>query len=98
MSNNNYVIVVIFKAKAGKEQVFKEFLASIIDIALQSQGCIKHDLHQSLDDPSIFMFYENWVSKEAHEKHVARLEVQMWRSKLNDFLEKSYDVSFWKKI
>ncbi|OYK80343.1 hypothetical protein CbuD7E6568_04360 [Coxiella burnetii] len=98
MSNKYYTIIVFFKAKPGQELALKEFLTSIVDIALQSPDCIRHDLHQSLDDPGEFMFYENWIHKKAHEQHIARPEVKKWRSKLNDFLEKNYDASFWEII
>ena len=96
--NNHYVITVFFKAKPGKEKIFKDFLTSIIEVALESQGCLKHDLYQSTYDPGIFMFYEIWINKNAHEQHIARREVIEWRAKLIDFLEKSYEVSVWKKI
>ena len=98
MHNQYYTILIIFKAKPGQEKSFKEFLTSIVKIASQSPGCISHDLHQSVKDSSKFMFYEHWVNQEAHEAHIARPEVQEWRSKLNDFLEIPYEVSFWEKM
>lgn len=67
-------------------------------IALKSQGCIRHDLHESLDDDVGFLFYENWANKEAHEKHVLKPEVQKWRAQLADFLAQPYEVSFWETL
>lgn len=55
-------------------------------------------IEQYIDDSTEFLFYENWVSKEAHENHVRRPEVQNWRSELDNFLEKPYEVSFWEII
>ncbi len=98
MSNNYYTIIVQFKSAPGKEKELEAFLSSIINIALQSPGCIKHDLHRSIDDPSVFMFYENWIDKDAHERHIARAEVQEWRSKLDSFLDEKYQACFWEKI
>lgn len=45
-------------------------------VTIRHPDCIKHDLHQSIHDPGLFMFYENWINKKAHEEHVVREEVQ----------------------
>lgn len=93
-----HTIIVKFRAKAGREKDFKEFLESIIPIALESFGCIRHDLHQSLENRGEFLFYENWACQKDHENHINRPEVQEWRSMLNSFLEKPYEVSLWEII
>lgn len=98
MKGKNYTIIVFFKAKSGKEKLLKEFLISITSIALKNHGCIKHDLHQSINDPTAFMFYETWISKDAHTRHTDRPEVQEWRANLNDFLAVPYDASFWEIV
>lgn len=98
MSTNYYCIVVIFQTKSGKESAFKEFLTSIINIAMEHPGCVKHDLHQSIDDPSKFMFYEVWNDKQSHEQHVARDEVKGWRARLDSYLEVPYEVSVWELL
>jgi quinol monooxygenase YgiN len=32
-------------------------------------GCLNYDLHQSLDAPTLFIIYENWVDRAALEAH-----------------------------
>jgi quinol monooxygenase YgiN len=91
-----YTVIVKFKTTSDKKEDFKKFLESIIPVALKSSGCNRHDLHQSLEDGTEFLFYENWSSKKAHEKHVLKQEVQKWRSKLADFLVQPYEISFWE--
>lgn len=93
-----YTIIIKFKTTPDKKKDFKRFLESIVPIALKSQGCIRHDLHESLDDAAEFLFYENWTSKEAHEKHVVLPEVQKWRNGLDNFLAEPYEVTFWKTL
>ncbi len=91
-----YTIIIKFKTTPDKKEHFKRFLESIIPIALNSPDCFRHDLHQSLENGAEFLFYESWVSKAAHEKHVLKTEVQKWRAKLADFLVQPYEVSFWE--
>lgn len=98
VKNKEHIIVVFFKTSPGKEEMFRAFLTSINDVALTSRGCIKHDLHQSIDEPTEFMFYESWASKAAHEQHVARPEVKEWRDQLNGFLEGPYEASSWVTV
>lgn len=93
-----YTIIVKFKTTPDKREDFKRFLASIVPVALKSRGCIRHDLHESLDDAEEFLFYENWASKAAHEEHVVKPEVQKWRAKLAGFLAQPYEISFWKTL
>ena len=33
------------------------------------EGCIKYDLHQSIEDPDTFLFYEIWMGEEALALH-----------------------------
>ena len=69
MQNKPYTLVFIFKAKTGKEEELRQTLQNLIAPTLSEEGCIAYQLHQSLDNPSEFMFYESWMNPEAHEKH-----------------------------
>ena len=90
-----HIITIMFKAAPGKEKALKDFLDSITDVVAQSPGCMKHDLHQCVDDPSTFMLYENWTNKAAHADHVARPEVQAWIAEAPSFLEKPCEIKCW---
>lgn len=48
-----------------------EVLAAAVPPTLQEPGCLVYDLHQSLTDPTEFMFYERWSSDEALAAHAA---------------------------
>lgn len=97
MNKKPYTVLAIFEAKQGKEQVLKTLLTSLIEPTLKEEGCINYDLHQCLDNPAKFMFYENWSSKEAHAKHVQTPHLQAWRAKRDEVLASS-GVSAWDMI
>lgn len=95
MSTKSFTIVAIIEAKPGKEQALKAMLTSLVKPTLQEEGCINYDLHQSLDNPGKFMFYENWTSEETHAMHMKTPHIQEWRSKKDDLLAKLSDVTQW---
>lgn len=98
MSAKPYTLLVIFEAKSGKAQALKEALTALIEPTLKEEGCINYDLHQCLDNPAKFMFYENWASKEAHAKHVTSEHIQTWRTKKDELLAKPAEGAAWQLI
>lgn len=88
-------LVVYFEAKPGKEQALKEVLTSLIAPTLKEEGCINYNLHQNLNNPALFMIYENWQNKEAHNKHGQTPHIQAWRQQRDGLLLKPNEASFW---
>lgn len=66
----NLTIVANIKAKAGKIELVKRELEKLIDITRLEAGCIQYDLHQDNEDPTHFMFFENWSSREMWQNHM----------------------------
>ena len=64
MSEGKVTVVATFKAKAGMEATTRDAIQALIAPTRAESGCINYDLHQSTQDPSIFMLYENWISKK----------------------------------
>jgi len=63
-------IVANIKAKADKVELVKSELLKLIDITRAEKGCINYDLHQDNDNPSHFLFYENWESRDLWQAHM----------------------------
>lgn len=98
MTATPYTILAIFVAKPGKEEVLKEVLTTLIAPTLKEEGCVNYDLHQSLENPAKFMFYENWADKAAHTLHSQTPHLQAWREVKAELLDKPADVSAWEKV
>ncbi len=63
------IVATIVAKKEYVEEVKKELL-KLIPITLKEKGCISYDLHQSIEEPNVFVFYENWESNELLEIHL----------------------------
>lgn len=69
MSKTYVTVVAEISAKPGSEEELKNVLLSVIDSVRKEDGCIQYDLHVSNSEPGKFLFYENWESPEALQKH-----------------------------
>jgi quinol monooxygenase YgiN len=55
-------ITVVAKVTANSDAVetVKSELPKMIESTRQEEGCIEYRLHQEIDNPAVFVFYENW--------------------------------------
>lgn len=63
-------IVARIEANADKVELVKAELLKLIPITLAEAGCIQYDLYQDNDNPTVFVFYENWESRELWQQHM----------------------------
>lgn len=63
-------IVANIKTKADKVELVKAELLKLINITRAEEGCINYDLHQDNENPTHFLFYENWESRELWQTHM----------------------------
>lgn len=64
-------VVAIIKVKEGQEARARAVLQAVVPPTLQEPGCLAYDLHQSVTEPTEFMFFERWESDEALAAHGA---------------------------
>jgi quinol monooxygenase YgiN len=97
MSEKILTLTVTFQARPGKKSELRAALAGLLVPTRAEAGCINYDLHAAPDNPSKFLFYENWASKAHHEAHDRTPHVQNLRARIN---EMSFPPvkTFWEKI
>jgi len=62
-------LVAFLYAKPGKEEELGARLQALVDISRAEEGCINYDVHQSEQDPTVFVMYENWTDRSELDKH-----------------------------
>jgi quinol monooxygenase YgiN len=67
---NPLTIVAIAAAVPGKEAALREAQAKLVAATLAEPGCIRYQLHQSLDDPRILVFTELWATERDWRAHM----------------------------
>jgi quinol monooxygenase YgiN len=77
-------LTAMVKAKPGQEGAVKEALLSLVEPTRKEPGCLVYNLHQSIGDPTLFMFYERWSSQEALDAHGKTPHMRALGEKLRD--------------
>lgn len=98
MEQKKLTVLARIKAKRGREEEVKKELKALIEPTRSESGCINYDLHQTVDDPSVFMFYENWRSKEDLDRHMETPHFKAWSEKAADLIDGPPDVTLWHII
>ena len=97
MPQKYLTVLARLKAKEGAEEEVKQLLLSLIGPTHAEPGCIDYTMHQGTEDKSLFMFYENWTSKEALDEHIQKPYIQAFIAKSEDLLDGTLDITFWEK-
>lgn len=75
----NITITAVLKAVKGKEDELKEILLDVIKPSRDEEGCIEYVLHESVEDPGVFVFYESWRDEAALTMHISSAHYQNYR-------------------
>lgn len=70
MANQVLTIIAKILAKEEKRDFVKKELLKLIEITKKEKGCINYDLHQDNENPNLFLFHENWESRELWQTHM----------------------------
>jgi len=98
MADKKVTVVARIKTKKGMDESVKQELRALVAPTRSEKGCINYDLHRSIDDRSVFMFYENWVSKEDLDKHLAMPYMKSHMEKAREMLAGPAEITLWEKI
>jgi quinol monooxygenase YgiN len=80
-------VIAHMRAQSGKEQELRDALEALIEPTSQEEGYVNYDLHQGIEDSSLFYLYENWESVETHETHMNQPHLQDFAGRLGDLLD-----------
>lgn len=63
-------IVADIRVKPEHLGEIKAGLQALIPPTLAEAGCLQYDLHADNEDPTHFLFYENWETRELWQVHM----------------------------
>ena len=81
-------VTVVAKVVAKKEAVeaVKTELLKMIEPTRQESGCIEYRLHEDTQNPTEFIFYENWESSFCLEQHMNSLHFKAYVAAVDNLL------------
>jgi quinol monooxygenase YgiN len=80
-------VVATFLAKPGKTDALAALLGSIVAPTRAEEGVHFYDLHQDIEEPRRFVFFESWASQAALDRHGATPHIRALREQLPDLIE-----------
>lgn len=80
-------VIAKIKAKFGSEATIHQELLKLIPLALAESGCLNYNLHHSIEDGTLFLFYENWASKPLWEQHMASEHIKAFQKNAEGLIE-----------
>lgn len=90
-------LIVILRAREGQETLLEAELRALAGPSRKEEGCLRYDLHRSIDTPGALLLHEVWASREAHAEHTRLPHFLRWNAR-KDALLASRDANFWKQI
>lgn len=93
-----FTVVAILEAKPGKEIELKQELIKLIAPSRAEQACLEYRMHQDINNPAKFFFYENWVNHDGHQQHFQTSHIMTLIDKLDDLLAKPFETIFAEEI
>jgi quinol monooxygenase YgiN len=91
-------IIARVKAKPGMEQRMQQDLLALLAPTRSEVGCLTFDLLIDINDPTVFMLYENWESKAALDVHFEQPYVKQVFQAYEVTLAELIAVSFLNKV
>jgi quinol monooxygenase YgiN len=98
MADHRLTVVAQITAKDGMEETVKQELTALVGPTRSEKGCIKYELHQSVESKSLFMFYETWASKQDLDEHFRMPYMKAHLKKAGDLFTEPPKVTLWEAI
>ncbi len=91
-------VIATFQAKPGQEAELKKALIGLVAPTHQEAGCLNYDLHELAEDPTRFLFHENWTSKAHLDAHLKNTHIQVLLPRLDALCVGLPEIVIWEKI
>src|ERR1700757_4297777 len=90
-------LAVILRPRDGQDMMLEAELRALIGPTRKEEGCLRYDLHRSVEGPGAFLLHEIWETREHHTAHTKTDHFLRWNAR-KDGLLASREVGFWKQI
>jgi len=88
------VLTAAFHAKKGQADALGRCLKALVEPTRQEEGCIQYTLHQAINEPEYWFFYEIWRNKADLEAHLQMPYVREMAANTTDLLDGGLQLTF----
>lgn len=87
MAKQVLTVIAKFLVKPEELELVQSELSKIIEATKKEEGCINYDLHQDNENPNLFLFYENWETRDLWQKHMNSDHINAYRKATEGAIE-----------
>lgn len=98
MNDENIVLVARLKVKNGAVEEAKKAALEIVAASRAEEGNINYDIHQAIDDETVFIWHETWKNKAAIDEHFETDFFKNFFAKVNEFAAEQPQITLTKMI
>ena len=80
-------VIAHMRAAPGKRDELRAALEALVEPTSKERGYVNYDLHQSIEDPDRFFFYENWESDAALDAHLDAPHLRDFAARIPELLD-----------
>lgn len=66
-----FTVIAVWQAQPGEEDRIRGVLETMTPLSRAEEGCVHYQAHVSVEHPSTFMLYEQYVDADAYAAHKA---------------------------
>ena len=82
-------VIAHMRAAPGKRDELRAALEALVEPTSRENGYVNYDLHQGIEDPDQFSFYENWESGADLDAHLDAPQLRDFAARIPELLDDS---------
>ncbi|WP_024927558.1 MULTISPECIES: putative quinol monooxygenase [unclassified Mesorhizobium] len=91
------VVVALVNANKGSEDLLRQGLMTLVEAAPKEPGFVQYDLHESIENPGQFLFYEIWEDEDALNVHNNTESMKAFGAKAGQWIQ-SVTLTKYKRL
>ncbi len=98
MNDEKIVIVARLKVQENAVDETKKAALGIVADSRAEKGCVNYDIHQAIDDPTVFIWHETWANKAAIDEHFEKSFFKEFFAAVEGFAAEPPQITLTKMI
>ncbi|RVG73158.1 putative quinol monooxygenase [Sinorhizobium meliloti] len=79
---SNIKVVARVMITPGKEDAFETYAAELSVATRAEEGCLSYHLHRNLNQKGVYVFVEEWASRQVWEQHMSGEAIRVFNRQL----------------
>ncbi len=98
LNDEKIVLIARLKVKKDAVEALKQAALEIVADSRSEPGCVNYDIHQAIDDETVFLWHETWANKAALDEHFAKPYTKEFFARVDEFAEEPPQINLSRKI